>query len=209
MVHPDGPRFNGGQICLGALPAEGRVRLERMVRHSCKSVAAGNALLTDYQRGAWWQRPVTEPEYAPLQQPRLPLRRGFRPPQPLASSAGNFLLPNGLAHRGNASEANAANIALYKHFRARADDGVRTRDPHLGKVTICLWAVCSHALTLGFVRPVVRPVTSLLPCRGPVYLQQTTGGRPSSHALVPALCAPLALQAGSAAAHHPGLGGVP
>jgi hypothetical protein len=31
--------------------------------------------------------------------------------------------------------------------------------------------VCSHALTLGFVRPVVRSVISLLPCRRPVYLK--------------------------------------
>ena len=66
-----------------------------------------------------------------------------------------------------------------------------------------LWAVCSNALTLGFVRPVVRPVTSLLPCRRPVYLKTTNSrtDRPSSQAFVPAayqkqpirlrLCAPL------------------
>ena len=51
-----------------------------------------------------------------------------------------------------------------------ADDGIRTRDPHLGKVPIGLQPVFSRLLTWGFVRSVVRPGTPLPLCRRAVYL---------------------------------------
>ncbi len=81
-----------------------------------------------------------------------------------------------------------------------ADDGIRTRDPHLGKVTIRLQAVWSNALTGGFVRSVVRPVTSLPPCRRPVYLEIDDEfgrlRRPLSRQLMRAAC-PTGWQRGS------------
>jgi hypothetical protein len=40
----------------------------------------------------------------------------------------------------------------------RADDGIRTRDPHLGKVLIGLQGTSGRTLTCGSVHPVVRRI---------------------------------------------------
>ena len=91
-----------------------------------------------------------------------------------------FHLPTGFA-KANPAGSQPPNMALYQHFFERTT-GFEPRDPHLGKVTLRLRAVWSNAVTRGFV---VRPVTSLSPCRRPVYLEiDDEFGRPSSHALV-------------------------
>jgi hypothetical protein len=54
-------------------------------------------------------------------------------------------------------------------FFLRADDGIRTRDPHLGKVLIGLRALSCRALTCGFVHPVVRREALTPSCCRAVY----------------------------------------
>jgi hypothetical protein len=48
-------------------------------------------------------------------------------------------------------------------------NGVRTRDPHLGKVMNRLHVMCSTQLTWAFVHWLVRPAPPIPPCCRPVY----------------------------------------
>jgi hypothetical protein len=50
-----------------------------------------------------------------------------------------------------------------------ADDGIRTRDPHLGKAAERVYVVTPRAMTCGSVRPVVRRDAVFPPCRRALY----------------------------------------
>jgi len=58
-----------------------------------------------------------------------------------------------------------------RRYLLGTDDGIRTRDPHLGKAARAVRLVLLSPVTWPFVRPVVRPDRRNPPCSRTVYYE--------------------------------------